>query len=98
MVVIWTPKARRSYFEIIDHLEKTWTEREIRKFISDVDHLLVLIKQNPEIGEESGKRKDVRKCLITKQSSLYYRIKPHRKELQLLLFWDNRQDPEKLDY
>ena len=98
MKISWTPKARRTYFEVIDHLEKDWTEREIRNFINEVDHLLEQIKQNPEMFEESRKKKNVRKGLVTKQNTLYYQVRPRKKELQLLLFWDNRQNPGKLAY
>ena len=46
--------------------------------------------------EESRKKKNVRKGFVTKHNTLYYRVRPRKKELQLLLFWDNRQDPEDL--
>ena len=98
MRVRWTPKARRTYTEIINYLETDWTEKEIKTFIAKVDHLLELIRHNPEMGEESRKKKNIRKILITKQNSLYYRVKSHKKELQLLVFWDNRKDPGNLEF
>ena len=58
--------------------------------------MLEQIKQNPEMFEESRKKKNVRKGFVTKHNTLYYRVRPRKKELQLLLFWDNRQDPEDL--
>ena len=98
MKISWTPKARHTYFEVIEHLEKAWTEREIQDFIIEVDHLLEQIRQNPEMFEESRKKKNVRKGLVTKQNTLYYRVRPRKKKLQLIVFWDNRQDPGKLPY
>lgn len=98
MKISWTPKARRTYFEVLEHLEKAWTEREIQNFINEVDHLLEQIKKNPEMFEESRKKKNVRKGFVTKQNTLYYRVRPRKKELQLIVFWDNRQDPGKLPY
>ena len=98
MKVNWTPTARKTYFNVLDHLGKTWTEREIQNFINEVDNLLDQIKQNPGMFEESIKKKNVRKDFVTKHNTLYYRVKPRKKELQLLLFWDNRQNPRKLVY
>ena len=98
MKISWTPTARRTYFNVLDHLEKTWTEREIQNFINEVDNLLDQIKQNPGMFEGSRKKKNIRKGFITKHNTLYYRVMPRKKELQLLLFWDNRQDPGKLVY
>lgn len=94
----WTPKARRSYTEILNYLDTHWTEKEIKIFIAKVDHLLELIRHNPELGEESKKKRSVRKILITKHNTLYYRVKSNKKELQILVFWDNRQDPGNLEY
>jgi plasmid stabilization system protein ParE len=98
MEILWTPTARRTYLKVLDHLEKAWTEKEIQNFINEVDHLLEQIKQNPDMFEESRKKRNVRKGFVTKHNTLYYRVKPRRKELQLLLFWDNRQDPGNLSY
>jgi plasmid stabilization system protein ParE len=98
MEVRWTPRARRTYFKVLDHLEKAWTEKEILNFINEVDTLLEQIKQNPEMFEESQKKGYVRKGFVTKHNTLFYRIRPRKKELQLLLFWDNRDDPGKLPY
>ncbi len=98
MKISWTPKARRTYFEVIEHLEKAWTDREIQNFVKEVDHLLEQIKQNPEMFEESRKKKNVRKGLVSKQNTLYYRVRPGKKELQLIIFWDNRKDPGNLPY
>lgn len=76
MKVSWNPKARRTYIEIIEHLEKAWTEREIQNFIKEVDNLLEQSKQNPEMFEESRKKKNVRKGLLTKQTTLFYHVRP----------------------
>ena len=98
MEISWTPTARKNYLNVLDYLDKTWTEREVQNFINKVDNLLDQIKQNPRMFEESKKKKNVRKGLISKHNTLYYRVKPRKKELQLLMFWDNRQDPKKLKF
>jgi hypothetical protein len=58
--------------------------------------LLEQIKSNPEMFLASRKKKNVQKGLITKHNTLYYRIKPRKKEIELITFWDHRQDPKKL--
>jgi len=98
MKISWTPKARQTYFEIIDHLEKVSTAKEILNFINEVDHLLEQIKQNPEMFENFGNKKNVRKGFVSKHITLYYRLRPRKKELQLIVFWDNRQNPGKLEF
>ena len=43
----------------------------------------------------SGKRKDIRKGFVNKFVSLFYKVYPRKKEIELLIFHDNRQDPGK---
>ena len=76
MKISWTPAARRTYFNVLNHLEKTWTEREIQNFINEVDNLLDQIKQHPGMFEESRKKKNFLKGFITKHNTLHYRVMP----------------------
>jgi len=96
MKIRWTPAAKHSYMNILSYLEESWSEREILKFIDDVDKLIRLISTNPEMFQESKIKKNIRKGYISKYNTLYYRYRPGRQELELLNFWDNRQDPQKL--
>jgi len=48
----------------------------------------------PTMFPASKQRKDVRKAVITKHLSIYYRF--NKTTVQLLHFWDSRQSPEKL--
>ena len=98
MKISWTPTARKTYFEVLDHLDRNWTIKEVENFINEVEHLLEQIKSNPEMFQASRKKKNVRKGLITKHNTLYYRIKPKKRELELIIFWDNRKDPGKSTY
>ena len=93
MKISWTPTARRTYFKVLDYLAENWTKREVVNFINEVENLLNQITNNPEMFQASRKKKNVRKALITKHNTLYYRIKPRKKELELITFWDNRQNP-----
>jgi len=98
MKISWTPTARRTYFKVLDYLTENWTRREVVNFINEVENLLNQITNNPEMFQASRKKKNVRKALITKHNTLYYRVKPRKKELELITFWDNRQNPNKLTY
>ncbi len=43
-----------------------------------------------------SEKENIYKCVIVKQVSLYYRI--NKNQIELLRFWDNRRNPEKLEY
>ncbi|MFO8069566.1 MAG: hypothetical protein R6U02_06290 [Alkalibacterium sp.] len=65
MKISWTPTARKTYFEVLDHLARKWAIKEVENFISEVEHILEQIKSNPEMFQASRKKKNVRKGLIT---------------------------------
>ena len=44
----------------------------------------------------SNKRKNVRKGFVNKLVCLFYRVQAQKEEIELLLFWNNRQNPERL--
>nr|NQU88883.1 type II toxin-antitoxin system RelE/ParE family toxin [Bacteroidota bacterium] len=96
MNVFWTPTARLTYLEILEYLERDWTFNEIKNFILEVDDVIEKISRNPYMFPPSRKEKSIRKGFVTSHNSLYYRINEDTKDIELLTFWDNRQDPKKL--
>ena len=93
--IIWSPKAKDTYYQILEYLESNWLDREVSDFINRTEEVLSFITANPSQYIKSIKA-DIHKCVLVKQVSLFYRIKPGA--IELLLFWDNRQDPTKLKF
>jgi len=46
----------------------------------------------------SAKRKNVRIGIINKRTQLVYHYKPGKKQIEILLFWDPKQNPAKFKY
>jgi len=88
------PEAELTYALVIEYLEENWTSKEIDFFIDRTDEVINFIAQNPKQYIYS-KKKNAFRAVISKQISLYYRIKS--REVELLIFWDTRQNPEKLN-
>lgn len=76
-------------------MNDNWTEREVIKFIQRTDTLIKTIAENP-LSFQSSSKKSIRKAVIGKQNSLFYRI--DNDSIYLLTFWDNRQNPAKSKY
>jgi plasmid stabilization system protein ParE len=91
----WSPAARESYLTNIGYLKQKWTVREIKIFVKRTSQAINLIAKNPSLFQYS-KESDTYRCVITKQITLYYRIKHNR--IELLTFWDNRKDPKTLTF
>lgn len=94
--IYWSPAAKNDYINILEYLNTRWGQQEVTSFISRTDKTLQLISANPRLFVSSAKKPAVHRCVLTSQISLYYRI--NNQNIELLRFWDNRMDPEKLIY
>ncbi|SRR5258708_18000312 len=96
--IIWQPTALKSYIRNIEYLETVWTQREVKNFIRLVERKLDKIAKLPQLGSLTGKRNNVRKAVVHKRVILFYKHKPLKGEIELLLFWDTRQNPGRLKH
>ena len=94
--IVWTPVAVETYHSLVQYLALEWGDLFKTKFLNEVEWVVDLISQNPEMFKRSTRYKNIRIGYLSKQCSLIYRIKPD--EIELLLFWDNRQDANKMKY
>lgn len=98
MKIFWSPKAIHDYEKILSYLQVEWNEEIMQQFYSRTMEVIKAIENNPNLFIESSKRKNVRKAVLTKHNSLFYVVRPRKKEIVLLTFWDNRKNPSHLKY
>jgi len=89
----WTENALSELAEIIYYLKTHWTERELNRFSSDLDHTIQLISKNPKLFQASIEKPDIRKAVILKLNTLYYRV--NSGSVEILSLYLNRKNPEK---
>ncbi|XOV92057.1 MAG: type II toxin-antitoxin system RelE/ParE family toxin [Bacteroidota bacterium] len=89
----WSPRSEKEYLNLIDYLLKEWGEKSATKFSDRLQNVLSDISKKPQIYPSTERRKDVRRCVVSKQISLYYRIKKDR--IEIITLFDNRQSPSK---
>lgn len=95
--IVWSSLAVRSYIDNIKYLESSWTKKEVSAFISATEKKLKVLIQFPEIGYASRQNKHLRKTLIGKRVILIYRYRQGKNTIELVRFFNGRQDPKKLE-
>jgi len=95
MKVLWTPEAEETFEQIIDNLILYWTQKELNSFLEQTENVLSFIEQNPCLYKSTQKNKQVRKGFINKLVTVFYRVDSENKQIEILSFWNNRQDPDK---
>ena len=69
----WTVEAEQNLDAIFDYLEATWTEKEIRTFAKKLEENLQIISEFPTIFPYYDEVKNVRRCVLSPQTTIYYR-------------------------
>ena len=92
--IIITDKAKINIINIFDYLELKWNLKVKTKFAFKLNEMIKLIKINPDIFPISEKNKRLRKCVVTKQSTLYYSFNSN--QIIIVSLFDTRQDPKKI--
>lgn len=82
------------YEDTIDFLQRNWSLSEVRNFINETEEVINILKKE-NITFKSTNYKDTFQVPITKQITLYYRIDSN-KDIELLRFFNNYQNPTKI--
>jgi len=90
MNVIWSAKARITYFNVLDYLEKHWSKKELIQFSNRTEIVIRVIQKNPGIFPYSHKHKNIRKAIVDKNNSFFYLVDKVNGKNFLLTFFNNR--------
>ena len=93
MKVVLSPTARRKLENLLEYLQEEWSVNVKLEFMAKLDKSIEQISTHPKSCPESQRFKGLHKCIVTRQTSLYYRI--GKKEIEVITLFDNRQDPDK---
>ncbi len=94
--VIWSLAAEGDLEDVLDFLNKKWSSRIALQFLKKVENVIDLISEDPKLFPLIHKKLGVRKCVLTKQNSLFYR--ENKRNIEIVRLFDTRQDPSKLKY
>ncbi|MEL1243671.1 type II toxin-antitoxin system RelE/ParE family toxin [Flavobacterium sp. DGU11] len=91
--LFWTELADKELEEAIAYLEENWTDREIKNLFVKLDTTLKILASNPFIFQISDIEEDIRRAVVAKYNSLYYRINDN--SIEIISFYNNRKNPNK---
>ncbi len=91
--ILWTDFALTELEKTIDYLQENWTEKELGVLFLKLEETLSLISQNPNLFQVSDEKKEIRRVVILKHNTLYYRCL--KNQIEIISFFSNRQSPIK---
>ncbi len=96
--VVWTARASKSYWQIIEYLAMEFGDNTVSAFVTTVHNKIELIASNPYLFRKSFSQTNVFITVIHKRTTLSYRYRPVKKRIELLIFWSTRRNPSKRPY
>ena len=92
--IVLSKTAQSKLDKLFIYLETNWSEKVKLRFITKLEQRLQIVKQQPEAFPKSEIKEGLHKCVITRQTTMFYTF--DEKKIYLLTIFDNRQDPDKL--
>jgi plasmid stabilization system protein ParE len=96
MKVFLSELAEKKLVNLLEFLTENWSVKVKNDFIKKLSEKIEQISNLPESCIKSSKVKGLYKCVITKQTTFYYRINLNKKEIEIITIFDTRQEPNKL--
>ena len=98
-LVLWTAEAKIQYNDILLFwAENNSSPKYAISLNRQVETILETLKDFPKIGTIYLEEKNIRRIVILRNFSMYYRIIEAEKEVQIITFVDNRSNPKKLKF
>ncbi|MBE9489494.1 MAG: hypothetical protein IMY67_04305 [Bacteroidetes bacterium] len=95
MKIYWTETAKSTYAEELDFIYRKWGNKEVENFINLSEEFLKTLKTGVLEGKPV-KGKEFRISVISKQTSLVYKLNKKNKVISLITFFNNKMNPKTL--
>lgn len=96
MKVFLSELAEAKLLKLSEYLLEHWNLKTRDKFISKLNEKIEQIANQPNSCSKSAEFDNLYKCVVTKQTTFYYRILIEQKEIEIITVFDTRQHPDKL--
>jgi plasmid stabilization system protein ParE len=87
------PTAEKTYKTLVNQLQQRWGDRFVTKLDNKIEQSLNIISASPYIYQVADESTGTRKCVLHKNCSMFYKVYEDARIIQIVWFWDNRQDP-----
>jgi len=91
----WTDHALNELDQVFRDLEVQWGEVQVEKLAISIEQKIRLLRQNPYLFQATMDNPEIRRVVILKFNSIYYRV--YSNKVEILSFYLNRKNPADLD-
>lgn len=96
MQVFVSELAEYKLKKLTEYLLENWSYKVKQDFLTKLTAKIDQISLRPESCPKSAEYEDIYKCVITEQTTFYYRVNFKKEEIEIITMFDTRQDPQNL--
>jgi plasmid stabilization system protein ParE len=89
----WSDRALEENTKLLDYLLNEWGVEITSRVNEQIDKTANRIHQRPYQFPVFSRRKNVRRCVMSPQTSIFFKI--NKTEIVIISVFDNRQNPKK---
>ena len=97
MKVFLSEVAEIKLLRLSEYLIENWDLKARDNFFQKLTDKINQISYQPDSCPKSYEYDRLYKCVVTKQTTFYYRILYQSDEIEIITIFDTRQNPDKLD-
>ena len=88
--ILWTERSLKNAISIKEYLTTNFSLKEVDRFYAILQSFEIAVCAFPELYPQSLIQKDIRRAVLSKVLSAYYRV--HRGKIEVIALLDNRCD------
>lgn len=96
MKVYISALAEAKLKQLTEYLLEAWSYNVKMEFLKKLTAKIEQISKHPESCPQSREYEGLYKCVVTRQTTFYYRINKSKGELEIITVFDTRQNSDKL--
>lgn len=90
--VRYSLRARQEEIELLDYIVRKFGTEKANQIYQRIEKVLEAISKMPDMYKASEKQTGLRECILSKQTSIYYRVQEDH--IEVVSFRPNRKDPD----
>ncbi|MDR9398994.1 type II toxin-antitoxin system RelE/ParE family toxin [Salibacter sp.] len=96
MEIILSPIAEKKLDLLLEYIELNWGISSKEKFIRKLEKEFMLLSLHPYKNKRTETFPELYNCVVTKQTSIIYRVIQTSSVVEIVTLFDNRQDNQEL--
>ncbi len=93
--ITWSDHSLEDLSSILDYLSREWTPREVNRFQEKLFNRIEMIGKYPKLFRASKIKPELRRSVLSKQTSIFYFVRTEEKMISIVRLFDNRMDTTK---